>query len=746
MYRIGEKRIQDTGPVDDAGRYAMVKLTDLGRNITSKQWLETLSARLSPVERDLVISADTWAQLHYSDRVHPSGQPWANHVRGGTGILGSLRVGGEALAAMMLLGAPIATRLERDALQAAFGPTVLALVEGVASMAQIQGLRSNAAGAKTADRASQLEALRKMFLAMAQDVRIVLIKLADQVQWLHELASNEDADAREDAAQEALELFSPLANRLGVWQLKWELEDLAFRCLEPDVYRDLARQLDEKRRDRETYIAEVIGMLRAELETAGITAEVSGRPKHIYSIWRKMQQKGIGLEDLFDVRAVRVMVEDVRNCYAVLGVVHNIWTPIPREFDDYIARPKANQYRSLHTAVIGPDRKVLEVQVRTHEMHQHAELGVAAHWRYKESVKGDKALDDKIAWLRSVLEWKDEIAESGELARYFNTDLFQDMVYVITPQGRVVDLPRGSTPVDFAYHLHSELGHHCRGAKVNGQIVPLTYALSNGQRVEIIAAKEGGPSRDWLNPVLGYLKSNRARAKVRQWFNNQQLNEAISHGRALLDKDLQRLGKTGQNLEQLASQLEFGDVNEMFAALGRGELAARQLQAAVLGEPVAEAKSPLPPEVVLPSAPRSGILIVGVDKLLTVLARCCKPAPPDRIIGFVTRGRGVTVHRVDCRNVSRLPQERLIASDWGKTGESKFPVDIEVIAGSHPASMRDILDIFTREKVRVASSVSHNHDLNAKMAFTLEIEGLPQLARLLTAVRAVAGVVSARRK
>ena len=725
----------------------MVKLTDINRDIASDQWLDALTARLPQAERDLVVRADAWAQKYYPGNAHPTGQPWLDHARAAAGILGSLRVGGEAIAATLLLGAPVATRAERDALQAAFGHAVVSLVDGVASMAQIQALRSrNVASAKTGDRASQLEALRKMFLAMAQDVRVVLIKLADQVQWLRELASKENSDARQDIARETLELFSPLANRLGVWQLKWELEDLAFRCLEPETYRSLARQLDEKRKDRETYIGEVIRILRAELAAAGIEAEVSGRPKHIYSIWRKMQRKGVGLDDLFDVRAVRVIVGDVKDCYAVLGIVHNLWTPIPREFDDYIARPKANDYRSLHTAVVGPDSRVLEVQVRTDEMHQHAELGVAAHWRYKEGAKSDRGLDEKISWLRNVLEWKDELADAAELAEYFKTDLFQDMVYVVTPQGRVVDLPRGSTPVDFAYHLHSELGHRCRGAKVNGQIVPLTYVLSNGQRVEIIAAKEGGPSRDWLNPALGYIKSNRARAKVRQWFNSQQLDEAMAHGRAVLDKDLQRLGKTGQNLEELASRLEFGDVNGLFAALGRGEVTPRQLQSAVLGEEVPEDRQPVQPAHSRPAAAPGGILIVGVDKLLTVLARCCKPAPPDRIIGFVTRGRGVTVHRADCRNVARLPQERLIASDWGKTGASKFPVDIEVIAGSHPALMRDILDVFTREKVRVTSSTSHSQDLNAKMAFTLEVEGLAQLTRLLASVRDIAGVESARRK
>ncbi len=389
---------------------------------------------------------------------------------------------------------------------------------------------------------------------------------------------------------------------------------------------------------------------------------------------------------------------------------------------------------------------MLEVQIRTHEMHQHAELGVAAHWRYKEAVKGDAAFDNRIAWLRRILDWRDELADAGELAEYFKTELFQDSVYVVTPQGRVIDLPRGATPVDFAYHVHSELGHRCRGAKVNGQIVPLTYALSNGQRVEIITAREGGPSRDWLNPALGYLKSNRARAKVRQWFNSQQLEEAITHGRAVLERELHRLGKTGQNLDELAARLNFAGAEELLAAFGRAEVTPRQLHVAIGGVDVAvaaavEAKAPSP---VRPGA--GAILIVGVDKLLTVLARCCKPAPPDSIVGFVTRGRGVTVHRRDCRNVARLAAERQIAADWGKTGEARFPVDLEIIAGAHPALLRDILDIFTREKVRVVSSKSASQDLDARISFTLEVENLPQLKRLLALVRDLPGVESARRR
>jgi GTP pyrophosphokinase len=725
----------------------MVKVREINRDTASAEWLEVVTARLSPAECELVMRADRWAQEYYADSLNPAGTRWIEHSRAAVGILSALRVDGEAIATTLLLGAPVSSRTQRESLAAQFGPAIAALVEGVASMAQIQVLRGRVeSGPRQADRAAQLESLRKMLLAMVQDVRVVLIKLADQVQLLRELAATGDAKARENAAGDTMDLFAPLANRLGVWQLKWELEDQAFRCLQPDTYKNLARQLDEKRVDREHYIANVVELLRSELASSGISGEVAGRPKHIYSIWRKMQSKGVELEHLFDVRAVRVLVNDVKACYAVLGAVHNLWTPVPREFDDYIAKPKSNDYRSLHTAVVGPEGKVLEVQIRTHEMHQHAELGVAAHWRYKEAVKGDAAFNERIAWLRRILDWRDELAHAGELAEYFKTELFQDSVYVVTPQGRVIDLPRGATPVDFAYHVHSELGHRCRGAKVNGQIVPLTYTLSNGQRVEIIAAREGGPSRDWLNPELGYLKSNRARAKVRQWFNSQQFEEATTHGRTVLERELHRLGRTGQNLDQLAARLGFARVEELFAAFGRAEVTPRQLQSAIGGQqvPVAPAVNLKTPSPTRPGA--GAILVVGVDKLLTVPARCCKPAPPDAIVGFVTRGRGVTVHRRDCSNLARLAAERLIAADWGKTGQAHFLVDVEIIAGAHPALLRNILDIFTREKVRVITNESVSDDLNARIALTLEVAGLPQLNRLLALVRDVPGVESARRR
>jgi len=724
----------------------MVKVSEIIRGTDAAEWLATVTGRLTQTERELVARADLWAQECYADRRHPTGTRWIEHARAAVGILSALRIDGDAIAATLLLGAPLSTRAQREALAAGFGPAVAALVEGVATMEKIQVLRGGVeSGSRHSDRSAQLESLRKMLLAMVQDVRVVLIKLADQVQLLRELAATGDAQARENAAGNTMDLFAPLANRLGIWQIKWELEDLAFRCLEPNIYRKLAIQLDETRIVREAYVDNVVGLLRAELAAAGIAGDVEGRPKHIYSIWRKMQGKGVGLEDLFDVRAVRVLVSDVRACYAVLALVHNLWTPVPREFDDYIAKPKANGYRSIHTALEGPEGKVLEVQIRTHEMHQHAELGVAAHWRYKEGVKGDSALDDRVAWLRRIIDWRDELVGAAELGKYLETEPL-DSVYVVTPQGRVIDLPYGATPVDFAYHLHSEIGHRCRGAKVDGQIVPLTHVLSNGERVEIITAREGGPSRDWLNPALGYLKSNRARAKVRQWFNSQELDEATIHGRAQLERELHRLGKTGQNLDQLAAWLNFSKVEELFVAFGRAEVTPRQLQSALGGNggtvtPAAGAN--------VPSATRStndAILIVGVDKLLTNLARCCKPAPPDPIVGFVTRGRGVTVHRRECRNIARLASERLIAADWGKTGDARFAVDVEIVTGAHPAVLRDILEIFTREKVRVISSKSVTRDLSARIAFTLQVEDLAQIKRLLALARDVPGVESARRR
>jgi len=735
-------------------------------------WLRELVQRLVPPDPGLLGRALEVALELYAARDRVDGEPLLTHCREVATLLAELRLDGETLAAGLLSAAPQVAPGWDAPVRERVSPAVAALVEGVARMAQIRGLSSRVdGGSRPAERAAQLESLRKMLLAMVQDIRVVLIALAQQTQRLRYLAGHGDADTRATAARDTFDLFAPLANRLGVWQLKWELEDLALRCSAPDTYQSIARQLDEKRSDRETFIARVIEQLRAELTLAGIQGEVSGRPKHIYSIYRKLARKDLALKDLFDVRGVRVLVQDVKDCYAVLGLVHALWTPLPREFDDYIAKPKPNNYRSLHTAVVGPDGKVLEVQIRTHEMHQQGEYGVAAHWRYKErdarsrqpagrtrasaSQRAEAGLDQRIAWLRQILEWRDGVASAADLAEHFRTGLFEDTVYALTPQGRVIDLPKGATPVDFAYHVHTELGHRCRGAKVDGEMVPLNRALEHGQSVEIIAAKSGGPSRDWLNPELGFLRSSRARTKVRQWFNSQNLEAAVAQGRQIVEKLLQRDGLTALALDKLAAHLHFARLEDFLAAVGRTELSVRQVAGAAheLSHPRAvtpPAAAPAPvAHIVQPQAPvaRGDILVVGVDKLLTALARCCRPAPPDAIIGFVTRGKGVSVHRRACSNVARLPQERLIEAQWGADAEhGSFPVDVEVEASSHPDLMATLLDLLAREKVRVLAARTTTREPEARLQFTLEVGGLEPLRRLLGQVRELPGVISARRR
>jgi GTP pyrophosphokinase len=513
--------------------------------------------------------------------------------------------------------------------------------------------------------------------------------------------------------------------------------------------------LDEKRAERENFIAGAVAALEAELRATGIRAEVLGRPKHIYSIYNKMRGKNLDFSELYDVRALRVLVDSVKDCYTALGVVHNLWTPIPKEFDDYISRPKGNDYRSLHTAVVGPDGRALEVQIRTHDMHRHAELGVAAHWRYKEASPGRAAarpdpFDEKIAWLRQVLAWRDDVVESVNWVEQFKQTALDDTVYVLTPQGRVLDLPQGSTPVDFAYHLHTDLGHHCRGAKVDGAMVPLNYKLANGQRVEIIAAKSGGPSRDWMNPALAYLQSSRARSKVRQWFNTQSLAETVAQGRALVERELQREGMTGANLDHLAQQLGYAKSEELFAAAGREEIGTKLLQSALRGAaPAAPAQEAFLPGKSRADASGSGILVVGMDKLLTQLAKCCRPAPPDAIAGFVTRGRGVSIHRRNCRDLQRLAElqpERMIEAAWGQQKDGVFSVDIVVQAQDRQGLLRDISEVLSREKINVTGVNTQSKQHIAYMSFTVEISDLEQLQRTLAQVREVQGVLTASRR
>lgn len=719
-------------------------------NSAATTWLENIGSRYAPAEAGALRGVLDFAMPLYAGHNLASGEPVLAHALGTASILTELKLDHETLAAALLFPCHEAAPQQAQQLREKFGATIAELAEGVVRMGEIGALSNRMPAAqKPEQQAAQLEALRKMLLAMVQDIRVVLIKLADHMQELRYVVKSENEALRREAAELTRDIFAPLANRLGVWQFKWELEDLALRILEPDTYKRIARQLDEKRADRERYIKGVIALLKSELARAGIAAEVTGRPKHIYSIYKKMHKKGLDFEALHDVRAVRVLVDDVRDCYAALGLVHNLWSPIPKEFDDYIAKPKSNDYRSLHTAVIGPEGKAVEVQIRTHEMHHHSELGVAAHWRYKEGVRHDKSFDEKIAWLRQILEWKDEVNDAGELAEQFKTGLFEDAIYVLTPQGRVIDLPKGSTPIDFAYHVHTELGHRCRGAKVDGAMVPLNTPLQNGQQVEILAAKQGGPSRDWLNPQLGYLRSHGARGKVRQWFNRQNYEADMAQGRTLLEKELQRHGLTKLNLDKLAADLGFAKLNDFLVELGRGEIGPKQLADALHGES-APAAAPAAEEQLVARKPRAtgkgSVLIVGVDKLLTVPAKCCKPAPPEPIIGFVTRGRGVTVHRANCASVKRLDPERMVTAEWGEAAGASFPIDIEVEAVDRTGLLRDISEVLSRERINVTATNTASRDLSARMRFTLEVANLDQLQRALSLIREVRGVVKAARR
>jgi GTP pyrophosphokinase len=712
--------------------------------------IEPALAGLEASERTLLERALEFALPLYEGKLLGTGEPALEHAYGLAANLAQLRIDAATRAAGLLFAVPEYLPEASERLAERFDPSVAALVGGVSRLNRLRVVTRGLVAADEKGKQSQAEILRKMLLAMVEDIRVVLIRLASRTQTLRFLAKGAD-EVRRPVARETLDIYAPLANRLGVWQLKWELEDLSFRFLEPDLYKRIARELDERRAERESFIAEAIAALNAEIAATGIAAEVTGRPKHIYSIYTKMQQKGLEFDELYDVRGLRVLVDTVKDCYTVLGIVHNLWAPIPKEFDDYISRPKGNRYRSLHTAVAGPDGRSLEVQIRTHEMHRHAELGVAAHWRYKEGKGGrDEAYDDKIAWLRQVLAWRDEVVGSAEWIEQSKRAALDDTVYVLTPQGRVMDLPRGATPIDFAYALHTDLGHRCRGAKVDGVMVPLDFRLDNGQRVEIVAAKAGGPSRDWLTQP-GYLASSRARNKVRQWFNAEELARTIAAGRAMVEREIAREGATSVNLEGLAAQFGFAKADDLFAAVGREEIGPRALQVAVRGPEPVEA---VPEETLVTKKSRaapgaSGILFVGVDRLMTQLARCCKPVPPDAIVGFVTRGRGISVHRRDCRSLAQLlvrHPERAIESQWGAREAAVFPVDIAVQAHDRQGLLRDVSEVLSRERINVTAVNTLSRQHVATMLFTIEVENREHLARALAQIGEVKGVFAAARR
>jgi len=712
----------------------------------AESWLSSLEGRYPEEQLQVLKLALETLSNEAGDKLADSGESLLSHVLGTAAILAAMRFDVETVAAALLCGLP-EEALKHDTLVEQFGAHLTALVEGATKLSRMDHLFTalNAEG-------GQSEVLRQMLLAMADDIRVVFIKLAERTQALRELADKDEAQRRK-AASEVRELYAPLANRLGVWQLKWELEDLSCRYLEPDTYRQIARLLDERRLDREWYIENILKQLGETLVAAGIKgASVTGRPKHIASILAKMGKKRLSFDEVYDVRAVRVLVPEIKDCFHVLGVIHSLWQPIPGQFDDYISRPKGNGYKSLHTAVVGPEDKALEVQIRTFDMHQEAEMGVAAHWRYKEggnpSAAGQSGIQDKIAWLRQLLAWKQELTDSQELAQHFRNELFQDEVFVLTPQGKVVALDSGATALDFAYAVHTELGHRCRGAKVDGALVPLDRALATGQRVEILTVKQGGPSRDWLNPHLGVLKTHRARAKVRQWFKQQDHDTHVQQGREMLDRELHRFNLTNVNLDKLAARLKFPTLNDLCAALGRGDVGSGQLDRALQDEYV-----PAPERPLVSASKRKtdagGILIEGEPGLLTQMAGCCKPAPPDAIVGYTTLGHGVTIHRADCPVVMNLPEDRkarLLQAGWGSQDSQVFAVDIELSAQDRPGLLKDVGEILAQEKINVVRVNTLSQHDNARMEFTLEVKDISQLSRFLTRAGHVRGVHMARRK
>ncbi|MBK4734134.1 RelA/SpoT family protein [Noviherbaspirillum pedocola] len=737
-----------------------------------------LIASLSEEEGARVLEALEFVRPLYSGHPVATGQDAFVFAGNVAATLASLRTDAPTRIAGLLFELPVIDAKAAETIEARFGAEIVELVDRIRQMMKLHettfGQHKAAPDKGAAQAGAQVEALRKMLLAMAADMRVVLVRLASRLTTLRYFADNKIQNERTSQyARETMDLYAPLANRLGIWQLKWELEDLSFRFLEPETYKRIASMLEEKRMGREQFVNAAIARLKAELAAAGIKAEVSGRPKHIYSIWNKMRGKSLDFSELYDVRAFRVIVDDVKTCYAVLGIVHNIWQPIPKEFDDYISRPKANGYRSLHTVVMAEDGRPLEVQVRTSEMHHFAEYGVAAHWRYKESPgSAGQKYDAKIAWLRQLLAWKSEVVDAvvgGEEIRrdwveQLKSAALDDKVYVLTPQARVIELPKGATPIDFAYHLHSDVGHRCRGAKVDGVMVPLNTQLRNGQTVEIITAKgeaaatgAAGPSRDWLSG--DYVASPRTRTKIRAWFNAIEHQETLTAGRALLEKTLQREGKTAVNLEDLAHRLGFAKLDDLLGDIGREKFSLRHVEQALHADDEDKAsKTVNPDEAVVPRKSRassvaagakSGVLVVGTEGLLTQLARCCKPAPPDPIIGFVTRGKGVSIHRSSCKNFRAMEAaapERVIEAEWGASGAGTvYPVDIFILAQDRQGLLRDISDVLLREKINVIGVSTQSSKGQARMGFTAEIESTEQLQRALHIIREVKGVQEVRR-
>lgn len=710
--------------------------------VTVESWLKSFAADRHADDIPLLRQAFSLAQLTGEDKKTPYQQSCFHEGLLIANVLLSLNLDREAVASGLIYPSYRDADLSDEDLADHLGPTVARLVQGIARMDAIRSL----SGVHMPLNKGRIENLRKMLLAMVEDIRVVLIKLGERLTLLRQANQFSEQD-RVALAQEVSDIYAPLANRLGLGQIKWEMEDLAFRYLDPVAYKNLAHFLAEMRVKREEYIELVIEILQKSLKKAGVLdAKITGRVKHLFSIYRKMQQKKLDYNQVYDVNAVRVIVKTVEECYATLGVVHTLWEPIPTEFDDYIANPKPNGYRSLHTAVKGPEGKNLEVQIRTQAMHEEAELGIAAHWMYKEVSTKKTGYENKINWLRQVLDWQKEMAGPGKVVAPIAAEIFSDRVYVLTPRGDIVDLQQGATPLDFAYQVHSQIGHRCRGAKVNGHIVPLNYSLKMGDQVEILTAKYPSPSRDWMNPHLGYLHTARARAKVHHWFKEQDLEKNASEGEAILDREIKRL-----NLEvdkvKLAERLHFKGTKEMMAALACGDLRMTQVLHAISHRLEPAEPKEIPIKQKPPRAPHGeGIFIQGVGDLMTHPARCCKPVPGDPIIGFITRGRGVSIHRRDCLNVlqaNRANQERLIEVSWSEK-TALYTVDIRIEAYDRPGLLRDVTVVLVNEKVNVLSThtMTNKNQNVAVLKLTLELPGLGALSRMLDRLHQVPNVYS----
>lgn len=730
--------------------------------------LEVLPENYSMVDREFIIQAYQYAEEAHKTQKRVSGEPYISHCVAVAIILAELRVQPVVVAAGLLHDTVEDTSVTLQDIRRDFGDEVASLVDGVTKLTHLprvsradqhdaelfsnntekdkeeQETLLNSQLARDRRRELANETLRKTFLAMGDDIRVILIKLADRLHNMRTLGYMPE-NKRRRIAQETLDIFAPLANRLGIWQLKWELEDLGLRYTNPEKYKEIAQNLAETRSERERQLKAITDRLSAMINETGIKVEISGRSKHIYSIYRKMIDKDKPFELVRDLRGVRLIVPDIPSCYAVLGIIHTHWRPIPNEFDDYIAAPKDNFYQSLHTAVLYDDGKPLEVQIRTPEMNQNAEYGIAAHWRYKEKGPKDEQYEQRINWLKKLMEWRQEVQDANEFVDGMKTDVFQDRVYVFTPRGDIIDLPAGATPIDFAYTVHTEIGNRCRGAKVNGKLVSLDYTLKTGDQVEVLAAKQGGPSRDWLNPNLGLVKTQRARSKIRSWFKHQNREQNLTQGKEILERELRRLGLQNYELDKLAKAFDYHSLDDMYVAVGCGDISLGHI-INTLSEGQADETRLFE---IKPSAPKditeNAVSVLGLRNILTNFAHCCNPVPGDAIIGYITRGRGATIHRQDCPNILRMKdRDRIVRVAWGEP-KYTFPVEIQIKAYDRQGLMGDISTVLSNENINLKDiKINVTHNL-ASLIMVVEISDIVQLSRVLTRIESLPNVMEAHR-